>query len=236
MTTRVVFFDLFETLITEGEVSPPAGIPEEVYRCVRRESRHAAMTGRMSYADILRAAGADESTVEESDARRTTEKRAFLTNVEPRILDCLRQIRDGGMRISVISTCSADETAAWPESPLSTLVDDAVFSHEVGLMKPDRFISWHAGGSAYRRTGPRSLQTVAATSCVTRAKSACVPIRRAGSAPGQRNSRFSRSRANSSQCSKRGSVTFVRLERTNATPDSNQPTSYFSSQSQTTRP
>jgi hypothetical protein len=114
MTTTVVFFDLFETLITEGEVSPPAGIPEDVYRRVRRESRHAAMTGRMSYADILRAAGADESTVEESDARRTTEKRAFLT--------------------------------------------------------------------------------------------------------------------------KRGSVTFVRVERTNATPDSNQPTSYFSSQSQTTRP
>jgi HAD superfamily hydrolase (TIGR01509 family) len=140
MTTRVVFFDLFETLITEGEVSPPAGIPEDVYRRVRTESRHAAMTGRMSYADILRAAGADESTVEASDARRTTEKRAFLMNVEPRILDCLRQIRDGGMRISVISNCSADETAAWPESPLSTLVDDAVFSHEVGLMKPDRAI------------------------------------------------------------------------------------------------
>jgi putative hydrolase of the HAD superfamily len=95
------------------------------------------MTGRLSYADILRKAGADESIVAELNARRAAEKRAFLMNVEPRIVDCLRRIRGRGMRIAVISNCSADETAGWPDGPLSALLDDAVFSHEVRLVKPD---------------------------------------------------------------------------------------------------
>lgn len=141
MITRAVFFDLFETLVSEGGTRPPAEIPEDVYRRVRRASRHAAMTGRIGYADILRnacrEAGIDESIVPRLYARRLAEKAALLTNVEPRMFDLLREIRARQIKISVISNCSADETAGWSDAALSAVVDDTVFSHVVGLVKPD---------------------------------------------------------------------------------------------------
>ena len=49
----------------------------------------------------------------------------------------LRQLRENGWRIGIVSNATPDEVAPWPTGPLSPLVDDTVFSCHVGCMKPD---------------------------------------------------------------------------------------------------
>jgi putative hydrolase of the HAD superfamily len=49
----------------------------------------------------------------------------------------LGALRELGLKIGVISDCSEEVVAAWPETPLAPLVDEAVLSAAVGIKKPD---------------------------------------------------------------------------------------------------
>ena len=42
------------------------------------------------------------------------------------------------MRLGILSDASAEITAAWPTSPLATLVETAIFSCTYGAIKPDQ--------------------------------------------------------------------------------------------------
>ena len=56
----------------------------------------------------------------------------------------LAALRERGLRIGVISDCSEEVVAAWPETPLAPLVDEAVLSAAVGMKKPDPRV-YHLG-------------------------------------------------------------------------------------------
>ena len=49
----------------------------------------------------------------------------------------LAALRERGLKVGVISDCSEEVVAAWPETPLAPLVDEAVLSAAVGMKKPD---------------------------------------------------------------------------------------------------
>jgi len=150
---QVVFFDLFETLVTEiGPDWPdrtPAqrlGIDDEIFRRVRRTCHQKRMTRRVDFRDILaracNTAGVEvtrgkRALIEDIYAQRLREKALPFERVSESVLQALHQIKSLGIRLGVISNCSVEEVMAWPTCQLMPIFDDVVFSYEVGYMKPD---------------------------------------------------------------------------------------------------
>ena len=66
--------------------------------------------------------------------------RTALTEIDPGILNCLREIKERGLKIGLISNADAFDDMYWDESPLKQFFDDAVFSYRARLLKPDRRI------------------------------------------------------------------------------------------------
>lgn len=66
--------------------------------------------------------------------------RAALQNVPDEITDVLEMLKRKGIRIGLISNADRIDCRYWKESKLSPFFDDAVFSCDVGLLKPDRHI------------------------------------------------------------------------------------------------
>src|SRR5579875_3887945 len=109
----VVFFDLFETLVTEIGLGlsireTPAsrlGIDEAIYRRTRRSYHHKGMTREVDYREILaracRAAGLEltdniRSLIEEISADRVRNKAVPFGGIDGSVLDMLRQLRARG--------------------------------------------------------------------------------------------------------------------------------------------
>ena len=102
------------------------------------------MTGRIpDFSSVLhviceRAGVAPESRVIQEVLReRVAAKRKPLLSIEPQIVEMLRQLRSSGFKIGLISNVSSEEITAWSDSQLSELVDRAIFSCQVGVVKPD---------------------------------------------------------------------------------------------------
>lgn len=154
LAMRAVFFDLYETLITEYtpawqdySIASALGIDEVV--CQREwRARHVnRMTGVVpDYSTVLReickAAGIqpNEATIERLYHERLAIKAKPFRRVDSDILDMLRALRADGLVVCVVSNCSSEEVAAWNESSLAEVIDETVFSFQVGCMKPEREI------------------------------------------------------------------------------------------------
>lgn len=146
-----VLFDLFETLVTESEASPPRGgalgarfgVDADLYRCEWKSRRLEIVLGRRSFCDVLdqcvRALGVvpDATMLQDIRLERMSAKSAILCSIEPSIVSMLTSLRARGMRLAVVTNCFAEDVASWNDSPLCALVDAVVFSFAVGLAKPD---------------------------------------------------------------------------------------------------
>ncbi len=60
-----------------------------------------------------------------------------LFELRPEALPVIGQLREGGLRIGLVSDCTYELPAAWPRLPVSALVDAPVFSCIEGIRKPD---------------------------------------------------------------------------------------------------
>ena len=140
---RAVIFDLWDTLVlydvehsraTERRIAERLGTDPDRFHRIWRESRSERDGG--SLADSFRAVGAtDESLPELLDLRRN----AFREVAVPRAgaLETLRELRQRGLRLGMISVCSEEVAELWEETPFAGLFDSTVFSCSVGLRKPD---------------------------------------------------------------------------------------------------
>jgi len=63
---------------------------------------------------------------------------------KPDALEVLSRLHQAGLRIGLISDCSADVPQVWPRSVLSRHIDAPVFSCSVHLVKPNPRIYLHA--------------------------------------------------------------------------------------------
>ena len=153
---KAVFFDLFETLITEKtrkdfQTRAPfherLGTTKDQSSLWWAENEDTAMRGRFPdcLASFTHLCAVVESPLTKNDiimAAREHEawKSKVLSCVEPQIFEMLRKVRARGLKVGIISNALPEEVLAWRFCPLQDLVDPVVFSCSVGVMKPDREI------------------------------------------------------------------------------------------------
>lgn len=147
---EVVFFDLFFTLVTpkysnrrnENDI---LGITieewevyaedEELYleRATGREKSPEKIIETMVAKMKINATGDDIKQILKLREERFMKS---LTDVDPVILDVLLDIKKAGKKLCLISNVDIIDVIHWDKSPLYNLFDDAVFSYDVGYIKP----------------------------------------------------------------------------------------------------
>ena len=160
MTVKVVIFDLFETLISgfdtghpsTTEVAQTLELPvKDFQREYYQSLRPARYTGQFpDYATVLRyivgklGGKSPESTIKTLTERRQSAFNTHLRRIEPEILDMLNKITTLGIRLGLISNTDGSEVLDWQNSPLARFFEVTIFSHAVGMVKPDPHIYQHA--------------------------------------------------------------------------------------------
>ena len=149
---KAVLFDLFETLVTqkhsdrlsEQSFADKLGLNLDDVRAWWGDSARDRMIGKFAtYQEMLSAlcnslgASVESATIEEMSRDRLRRKREYLLSVDAEMLQALSQLRANGWTIGIVSNATPDEVAYWSECPLRDAVDDAVFSCQIGYMKPD---------------------------------------------------------------------------------------------------
>ncbi|HSX02985.1 MAG TPA: HAD-IA family hydrolase [Candidatus Saccharimonadia bacterium] len=72
------------------------------------------------------------------------------------VMELVEELKDSGYRLGIISNITADHAALYRQQGLTEQFDDAIFSSEVGLTKPDKRIYW----LALERLGVRPHEAV----------------------------------------------------------------------------
>ena len=152
-----VCFDLFNTLVSVGEVPDSVGqftadilgVDREVWNTVCFGPHHEICKPTL-HEDILRtlAHSIDPSISSERIREAVRDRQArfdhALCHVRPGTLHTLQTLKQAGLRLALISNASTGEISAWAASPLASLFDVTVFSCECGLKKPEPAIYQHA--------------------------------------------------------------------------------------------
>lgn len=153
---KAVFFDLFETLITEktrkdfqarAPIYERLGTTKDKSSLWWSENEDAAMIGKFPdclarFTDLCVAVGSPLTKNEIVVVSQEHEvwKSKVLSCVEPQIFEMLCKVRARGLKVGIISNALPEEVLAWRCCPLQDHVDPVVFSCSVGVMKPDREI------------------------------------------------------------------------------------------------
>ncbi len=158
MNKQIIIFDLFETLVSEfdaghpsiAEVAQTLGLPVEDFQREYTNLRPARYTGQLDYAVSLRyivgklGRKSSEITIKTLTERRQSAFTAHLRRIEPEILDMLNEITSSDIRLALVSNTDGSEVLDWADSPLARFFEVTVFSHAVGMVKPDPHIYQHA--------------------------------------------------------------------------------------------
>ena len=160
MAVKVVIFDLFETLVSgfdtghpsTTEVAQTLELPVKEFQQEYYQSLQSARyTGQFpDYATVLcyivqqLGGKSADNTIKTLAERRQSAFTAHLRCIEPEILDMLNEITTSGIRIGLISNTDGSEVLNWANSPLSDFFETPIFSHAVGMVKPDPHIYQHA--------------------------------------------------------------------------------------------
>lgn len=148
---KAVFFDLFETLVTEWKDGKrlatysihELGLEEEIYRTEWHRRIPLRMDGTIpdfptAIQDILQA---HQITVQEDVLTKLLQERIHgkslpFQNIQSDILDMLYKLKENGILLGLISNCASEEIQAWDKTPLAELFDDVIFSYKVRCAKP----------------------------------------------------------------------------------------------------
>lgn len=141
--TRAVVFDLWDTLV-EFPVAEADALKQRLARLAPldpdeferrwRDGYRASQTGPL--ADSYRALGIPDEHVDEHVAARHAFARASL-RLRRGARETLAALRARGVKLGLITVCSEEVPAAWPETELAGLFDAETFSSACGLIKPD---------------------------------------------------------------------------------------------------
>jgi putative hydrolase of the HAD superfamily len=143
---RAVIFDLWQTLVPWNvdeanrfydEMADSVGAERGRFREVWHAGRPSRETGPI--ADQLRALIAElevDGDVDELiELRRHWAKRTLVPRSDA--LETLAELRRRGHRLGLISVCSEDVPDVWEETTLAGMLDETIFSCDVGISKPD---------------------------------------------------------------------------------------------------
>jgi putative hydrolase of the HAD superfamily len=141
--TRAVVFDLWDTLVEfpvreanvlKSRLAVLAAVDPEEFERRWRDGYRASQTG--SLADSYRALGVPDEHVAEHVAARHAFTRTAL-RLRRGAQETLAALRERGVKLGLITVCSEDVPAIWPETELAGLFDAETFSSACGLIKPD---------------------------------------------------------------------------------------------------
>lgn len=155
--SKAICFDLFNTLVSVGEVpdtigrftADVLGLDRDVWNAACFGSAHEICRPTL-HEEVLRALAHSidpaipETRITEAARERQARFDHALINVKPSILNTLHVLKQSGYRLALISNASTGEVAAWSRSPLAAFFDISLFSCEVGFKKPEQEIYLHA--------------------------------------------------------------------------------------------
>ena len=154
MKTKAVIFDLFHTLIsfkTDGvpglSTSDRLGVPEDQWNTLLFKQSENRLRGHIKdpvkiITELVELAGWDiphEMIVEAATAREQRFAEG-MNAARPHVLKALEKIRQSGCLVGLCSNADWMERAGWNGTSLSQLFDIAVFSCDVGYLKPEKQI------------------------------------------------------------------------------------------------
>jgi putative hydrolase of the HAD superfamily len=140
---KAVVFDLWDTLVEwptreanvlKTRLAERVGVGTEEFERRWRDGYRASQTGPL--ADAYRALGVPAEHVDEHVAARHEFARGAL-RLRDGAWRVLARLRERGVKLGLITVCSEEVPAAWPESELAGLFDAETFSSSCGLMKPE---------------------------------------------------------------------------------------------------
>ncbi len=150
---EAIFFDLYETLVTEFDPDwrprPTAaerlGIDQRVFDAEWRTRQPERLTGAYpDFPSVLRdvcrvvAQPADEAVIRQLRDERLGHKAKPFARLDPAVLDSVRAIGGMAVKLGVIGNCGGpEEVAGWDGSELAEHFQDVVLSFEVGCAKPN---------------------------------------------------------------------------------------------------
>jgi putative hydrolase of the HAD superfamily len=153
MTVRAVVFDYFGTLtpsvlaITTPEEQATLGAllgvdPGELETAwqgmfmERSTGRSGDLpTTLRTVAGRIGGTPSDENVAEAARIRTAAYRRSAVPRRDA--VEVLSALRERGLRIAVVSDCTLELVTMWPDLPVSTVVEQTVFSALVGKRKPD---------------------------------------------------------------------------------------------------
>jgi putative hydrolase of the HAD superfamily len=146
MRFRAVIFDLWQTLVPWNveEANRFYDRMADAVGAERGRFREVWLAGRPNrengpIADYLRALFGELQVDGDLDEllalRREWTKRSLVPR--PDALETLAELRRRGHRLGLISVCTQDVPEVWDETPFAGLLDETVFSCDVGVSKPD---------------------------------------------------------------------------------------------------
>jgi putative hydrolase of the HAD superfamily len=154
VTIRAVVFDYFGTLtptlarvassVDQPQIAKILGVDRDAVndwwgRTYPDRSTGRTGTGLDTMRLLARTLGGNDSD-EAVRAAQAIRLATYAEMARPRgnAVDALKALRAKGLRIGVLSDCSAELPELWPELPLADYVDEPVFSALVGERKPHR--------------------------------------------------------------------------------------------------
>ena len=151
MKYKAVLFDLFETLVTEWghkkytkkEMCADLGIEKDTFDIYWKEKGSDRYLGNISFEEsILYVFDKCGKQVEKEMIAKVTDERirtkaGCFDNINPDVLELLKQLRGLSLKTVIISNCSSEEVKVLKESELYNYFDEVVLSYEVHMKKPD---------------------------------------------------------------------------------------------------
>lgn len=146
---RAMIFDLWDTLVEwpveeaatlTDRLAEHVGVGSEEFGRRWQASYRASQTG--SLADVYRSLGVPDDHVDGHVAARHDFARRVL-RLREGAAQALVTLRRREIKLGLISVCSEEVPAAWPDTELAGLFDAETFSSDCGLMKPEPEIYLH---------------------------------------------------------------------------------------------
>lgn len=150
---KAVIFDMFETLVTLHSVPPyfgrniaaDLGADIEEFYPLWHETEEARSKGKMNFEESLYWIGerthyAHPERIPEALEKRHAFKTESMQKVEYRIVSLLRELKERGYKVALISNCFSEEAEAIRASVLAPFFDVMMLSCEQGVQKPEHEI------------------------------------------------------------------------------------------------